>query len=237
MIPNIYINKLKTIISDISVICSIAWENGWAEANAGNISIDVSSLMEIDDYSYFQKTELDQKYKNLNNKILLLTASGSRFREISDTPLEHIGLIKFSEDGNYKYLLKDFKPTSELETHLIIHNIESNIKNKVVLHAHPDELIALSFLKKFKKIEFSYHKMFSSILPEVDAIIDDGIAYIPFYPPGSLGLVKASERKLNMNNFLIWERHGVVSIAEDLNKAYDKIDILNKAAKIYLLIK
>jgi rhamnulose-1-phosphate aldolase len=88
-------------------------------------------------------------------------------------PRENICLLQIDEFGkSYKsYKLSDnqgnISPASELPTHLSIHNMlaKTNSKEKVVIHAHPNELIALTQSADFHD-EKKLNNIFLNIHPE-----------------------------------------------------------------------
>ncbi len=66
-----------------------------------------------------------------------------------------------------------------------------------------------------------------------------------FFPRG-LGLIKEQEsgntriaaetiKSLEAHNPVLWKKHGVISVSDKIENAFDLIDIANKAAKIFLL--
>jgi rhamnulose-1-phosphate aldolase len=47
-------------------------------------------------------------------------------------------------------------------------------------------------------------------------------------------MADASIESLRSHKVVLWEKHGVLSIGDDVGQAFDRIDILAKAAKIFL---
>lgn len=70
---------------------------------------------------------------------------------------------------------------------------------------------------------------------ETAFFIPEGIGYVPLAEPGSLALAKATLKSLKTHKIVLWEKHGCLATGKDVNEAFDRIDLMAKAAKIYLL--
>lgn len=241
--------QLNGYLAQIAEISGYLWERGWAERNAGNISINITSLSGIDSGSNIDTSEfansvtvkLNKSYPALINNIFLVTATGSRMRDIAKEPWRHACLIKISEDGNYyqRFLISsetnDIMPTSELTTHLSIHQIlaSKKAKERVVLHTHPTELIALSQITEIKN---EMNQILMGMHPENIIFIPDGIGMVPFILPGSNELADETSKAFERHKVVLWEKHGCIAIGENLNDAFDLIDTLAKSARIYFMV-
>lgn len=68
-------------------------------------------------------------------------------------------------------------------------------------------------------------------------ICDDGRGYEIVYkeniPPTS-ELAKATLAQLKEHDVVIWEKHGLLAVGDDVVTCFDVIDTLNKAAQIYV---
>ncbi len=236
--------NMDKIIDDIAEISGYIWQKGWAERNAGNISTDVSRWADT-----FETTPvefpLNKTYKRLSGKYFLITATGSRMRNIHKNPLENILVIKITDKGNgYKKVIFNeinpatLEPTSELPTHLAIHNMlnEKGENRNTVLHAHVTELIALTHIKEFcdeERLNF----LLWSMHPEAAMFVSGGTGFVPYAEPGSEAIAQKTVEALHNHKVAIWEKHGVFAVGETVSDAFDTIDILAKAAKIFFTVK
>ena len=84
---------------------------------------------------------------------LLVTGAGTRMRDIENNVFKNVCIIRFSEDGTGYHTINDdvfnsnLIPTSELPTHLAIHQLlkkQGGIQ-KAVLHTHPDRIDSNDF--------------------------------------------------------------------------------------------
>lgn len=101
------------------------WSTGWDEANGGNVSyiLDDEELKLLCEDNK-EIIELVNIPENMIGKYLLITASGSQFRTLKDTPLEDLGVIKIHKEG-YEIVwgfVTGKRPTSELYMHLLSHS-------------------------------------------------------------------------------------------------------------------
>lgn len=238
--------KLKETILQVENVAGMLWDKGWAEANAGNLSIDVTdSCLSFDEKKNKQDTNISLRpegYENLRDRKILITGSGCRFRDIANDPKSGMCMIQISENGLKCCILnscgfnKDIRPTSELATHLLLHNYfrKMDLKDKVIIHTHPTELVALSQIKRFWKEEI-FNKMLHGMLPEVKVIIPKGAGLVDYALPGSEKLAESTLTKIIQGfRVIMWQKHGCLAVSENPVSGFDTIDILNKGAQVLL---
>ncbi len=227
--------KLVNIYNEIAEIASMLHQNGWAEKNAGNFSIKIELERAK---SLNNKIDLNLSYPKLANLIFIVTGKGTRMRDISKFPEKNMVIIQICENGNSYAILSDNDniPTSELPTHLGIHNMiaKRGSNERAIIHSHVTELIALTHIKKFCNQE-NLNSLFWQMHPETIMFIPKGVGFVPFSLPGSAEIASTTVETLKHHQITIWEKHGVFSIANNLNNCYDLIDIVTKSAKIYFL--
>ncbi len=245
--------KLKKIdeqfaatVQQVKNVAGMLWDKGWAEANAGNLSIDVTeSCLKFHKKKITPESNVvfrPEGYENLGGRRILITGSGCRFRDIAKDPENGMSIIQISEDGLKCFILdacgfnKNIKPTSELAAHLLLHNYfrKMDLKEKVVIHTHPTELVALSQIKRFWKEE-KFNTKLHGMLPEVKVIIPKGAGLVDYALPGSEKLAKSTLEKIKEGfRIVIWQKHGCLAISDCPVSGFDTIDILNKGAKVLL---
>ena len=111
------------------------------------------------------------------------------------------GLIKIDEKGEHYGivwgLVHGGRPTSELPTHLAAHELKkkmTNGTNRIIYHAHPTNLIALTFVLPLKDKEFT--RELWEMATEDPVIFPEGIGVVP-------GWYRAA-RKLPMHRSNLW---------------------------------
>jgi rhamnulose-1-phosphate aldolase len=104
---------------------------------------------------------------------------------------------------------------------------------KACVHTHPTELVALSHNAEFLKKDV-LTKLLWSMIPETKAFCPRGLGIVPYMLPGSRELATATIATLAEDyDVVMWEKHGVLAVGEDVIEAFDMIDTLNKSALIY----
>lgn len=237
---------LKTLIREISEVAGYLWQRGWAERNAGNISVHITEMKEqkIEDLSLYQFFNLPMPYPKLAGTYFLVTGTGKRMRDLARKPMKNALIIKLNGDASGYWIItsKEFAdsplPTSELPTHLGIHHMiaERGSEEKVVLHTHATELIALTHDKKICN-QNALNRLLWSMHPETIVFVPKGVGFVPYTLPGSVNIAAKTIKALQNHNVAIWEKHGVFAIGNNVSDTFDVIDILAKSAKIYFMCR
>jgi rhamnulose-1-phosphate aldolase len=239
--------KLSRLLEDVSQTAGFIDNRGWAEGTAGNISINVSDFFGDMDLSSAggssKKIRLNKTYPHLMDQVLLTTLSGSRMRDIARNPFPNISLIQISPNGDECRCYLDEtacrqnkNPTSELPTHLAIHDLilRDQRAATTVIHVHATELIALTYDDRFKNAD-AISKRLWSIHPEVKLFIPKGVGFVPYASPGSKAIARKTIEAIRTVDVVLWEKHGIFAIGNSLDETFDVIDIACKAAKIHFL--
>lgn len=226
----------------LAEVSQLLWEKGWAEGSGGNISVNVTehySGIRLD-YRTFPTIKLEKKYPALSHHHIFITAKGSRLRKMKEDTGNNMCLIKINGTGNgYQVLFEDPAnpqvPSSELPSHIAIHHllVERGGLEKAIVHAHPQELIALTHIPELNDEE-RLNQLLLKMHTETAFFIPEGIGYVPFEVPGSHAMARATMATLKDHKVVLWEKHGCMALGKDVHEAFDRIDILAKAALIYL---
>ena len=232
------------LISECSEVGQLLHEKDWAESNGGNLSIRIAEPLESwwkgPDISEVSKSiHLKKIYPNLSCEFLLLKGSGKRMRDIKKSPEENLCIGQIIEDKLQIFWPNQcpFVPTSELHSHLEIHNylVKNKPLNKAILHTHPTELIALSFDNRTNN-SYSLTKFIQNYSPGFLISIPEGIGYIKYEVPSSKELAAKTLELIETYRIIVWAKHGVICASSSLIDCFDLIDITNKSAKINLLL-
>lgn len=227
-------------LSQIAEVAGYLWEKGWAERNGGNISVNVTDLMNETEKNLpgiLPITFLEETMSALAGHIFYVTGTGKRMRYVAQSPLSNGSIIRITPDGKgYEIIAEQpIAPTSELPSHLLMHHyLRSQGKNnKVVLHTHPTNVIALSHCKPFLDSN-TITRMLWAMIPECRVIVPRGLGIVPYKLPGTIDLAHETIKQLERHDVVLWEKHGILAVGEDLIECFDSIDTLSKAAQIYL---
>jgi rhamnulose-1-phosphate aldolase len=237
--------NVRLIAAQIADVAQQLCDKGWAEATAGNISVNVTEhYTGINmDFRTYPMILLNNPLASLKGNYILITTKGSRMRMLAKDPAPCLSLVKISENGTgYQVLFEDREnpdiPSSELPAHLAIHDLlrRTESEDKAILHTHAHELIALSHMKELQDQD-SLNGILLRMHTETAFFLPDGIGYIPFQVPGSEKLASASLKKLENHKVILWEKHGCLAVGKDIQTALDRLDLIAKAASVYLLCR
>lgn len=235
-----YNEKLQSRIDEVAEVAGYLWEKGWAERNGGNISYNITDV--VDDNiraltPVSEKFPIGKPVPALSGNYFLVTGTGKRMRYVHSSPMDNASIIRISGDGSYYEIMaeKPIRPTSELPSHLMIHNhmAEQGRDIKAVIHTHPIELVAMTHNPAMLEKDV-LGKILWSMIPETRAFCPKGLGIIPYTCPGTVELAEATVRELDEYDIVMWEKHGAVGIGADLIEPFDMIDTFTKSAKIYM---
>lgn len=235
-------------LQNLLEIGELIWQRGWAEANAGNVSIRLPQKMveKIKPLSVIisnRNSSYEMSDKLSDYAFYLVSATGSRYREYKKLGFKNFVIAavmnaKSKNKHSKQHIIYPVnrKPTSEWQTHLSVQEClrQNRPLEKVVLHAHPTDWIILSNRPEYKNHKKQLAEKISKVLPEVDIYFPDGFVLLPFAAPGSSALAYKTKAALPKSNIIVWEKHGILITAERVNTAFDYMEIMSKAAKVYL---
>jgi rhamnulose-1-phosphate aldolase len=238
-----YSKQLKAQLEEIAEVAGYLWEKGWAERNAGNISVRISDWIDVGDRNLpaLSASLLPRRMSELADEFFYVTGTGKRMRDVAKNPLQHGAIVRVSPGGDSCDVVaeQDIRPTSELPSHFSIHaSFKRNAsRHRVVLHTHPTDLIALSHVSELKEQPEAFNRLLWSMHPETFIVVPRGIGFVPYEIPGTLALADASLSLLTEHDVIVWEKHGVLAVGETLSDTFDLIDTLSKSAQIYAFAK
>ncbi len=232
---------IENALKEIKQIASILWKKGWAERNAGNISLLVDEDMGFSEFEEQASGKINISCPALAGKYIIISISGSRMRDLAKDPLNNLCLIKISADAKAYHLsysgmfCSDGNPTSELSSHLAIYQkkIEENKPVKAIVHAHAREIIILSHKPEINNSD-DFNKILWGSHPEAVVFLPDGAAFVPYKTPGSDEIATDTYNRIEGKSLAVWEGHGSLAFANTPMEAFDLIDIAAKASDIYL---
>jgi rhamnulose-1-phosphate aldolase len=224
---------------DFRRVAEVLCARGWAEASAGNMSLRLADApapagQPAPDPRQVQQTDLDMT--DLIGDRFLVTASGSRMREIAAEPGRGLCLIQILDRRRIWRIDGSPQLSSEWPTHAGLHALfkESRSGERAVLHCHPLNLIALSHVFSSEK---EMNDRIFRMQHETRLFVPEMLGLIPYAVTGSRDLARASKEKLKKYRLALWDKHGVIASGKTLDQALDRIEIVDKAAAIYLVLR
>ena len=133
---------------------------------------------------------------------------------------KEIGIMSLTGEN----LTPALKPSIESEMHLSIYR---NIEAKAIVHAHP--VFATSFTAMNRKIN-------TALTAEACAILGDPV-FVPYALMGTGDLAATVSEYITKSHILLLENHGILAIGSDLLQAFDRIEVLENAARMTVIVE
>ncbi len=189
--------------------------------------------MEITDKYKSERKEVARFMRRLYKNGLTTTSGGNVSLKLSDdliliTPsATDKGRMKWKEVAIINIfgenLTPHLKPSIETEMHLSIYRKKNDVL--AIVHAHP------VFASLFTAIKA---KINTKLTSEAKAILGDPL-FVKYAVMGSMALAEVAAENILKSDILLLENHGVVTVGSNLLKAFDKIEVLENAAKMTLM--
>ena len=234
---------LKAEVMKVAEVAGYLWQKGWAERNGGNITVNVTDCADDEIRALPPISEplpIGTTLPHLKGCYFYCKGTGKRMRDLARLPMQNGSIIRILDDCASYVIIADeaVMPTSELPSHLSIHNYLIGVGSsyKASLHTHPIELVAMSHHLAFLGKDV-LTRLLGSMIPETLAFAPLGLGIVPYTLPGSVELADATLEQIKDYDVVLWEKHGTTAVGTDIMDAFDQTDVLNKAATIYLRAK
>lgn len=216
------------------------WEQRWHERNGGNLSYrirpeEVEAVKE--DFEPKEWQPIGTTVPKLAKEYFIVTGSGKYFRNVIIKPEDSICIIELDEKGeNYRIvwgLVNGGRPTSELPTHLMNHEVKmiaTGGNHRVIYHAHPTNIIALTFVLPLEDKVFT--RELWEMSTECPVIFPEGVGVVPWMVPGGRDIAVATSELMKKYNLAIWAHHGMFASGEDFDLTFGLMHTAEKSAEI-----
>ena len=219
------------------------YNHGWDERNGGNVSLmldeaDVVDYVDINNVlrvipTGFSAPELAGRY-------FIVTGTGKYFKNVQYDPARNMGVFRIAADGENAELLWGYSDggqfTSELPAHLMSHvsRLEVNPANRVVMHCHPANLLAMTYVHTLDEKEFT--RTLWQMCTECIVVFPDGVNVLPWMLCGTNEIGEATAEKMQTARLVVWAQHGIYGAGVDLDETFGLIETAEKGAEIYMKI-
>jgi L-fuculose-phosphate aldolase len=181
-----------------------------------------------------ERKEVARFMRRLYNHGLTTTSGGNISLRVSDeiiviTPsATDKGRMKWDEVGIMNSKGESLTPHLKLSIESGMHLSIYNSKNvNAIVHAHP--VFATSFTAMKRKIN-------TTLTAEACAILGDPV-FVPYALMGTKDLAAVVTDQIDRSDILLLENHGILSVGMDLLQAFDKIEVLENAAKMTVIVE
>lgn len=211
---------------------------GWAEANAGNISVLLPEGSDSGIWDGEVVTEdLPMPIPELSGRTFMITTAGSRFRKLISRMNKEIVPVRISADGmKVVRLAYDGQPSSEFSTHVLVlaQAAGRGWETASLVHTHSTHMLALSSSDlPAEMLEDAVNRSH----PEISLLMKRGVRFLDFMAPGTWELGLETAAAFRESDCVIWRKHGILGLGRDLDAACDAVEVVEKAARLLLLEK
>ena len=233
---------LKKTVWQVAEVAGYLWQKGWAERNGGNIVVNVTHCINSQISTLNSQLPIGTTLPHLKGCYFYCKGTNRRMRDLARDPMDNGSIIRITDDCAHYEIVADkpVMPTSELPSHLAVHDYliaKGKMSTRTLgasLHTHPIELVAMTHHRPFLKKDV-LTRLLWSMIPETKAFCPRGLGIVPYLLPSSVELAEATIRTLDEGyDVVMWEKHGVFAVDTDIMDAFDQVDVLNKAAQIYI---
>lgn len=220
------------------------WQQNWHERNGGNLSYRirpqeielVRSALTPGDWQ-----PIGADVPSLAGEYFLVTGSGKFFRNVTIEPEDALCIIELDERGqNYRIcwgLVGGGRPTSELPSHLMNLAVKAAVTNgthRVIYHAHPANVIALTFVLPLTDEAFT--RGLWEMATECPVVFPDGVGVVPWMVPGGRKIAVATSDLMRKYDVVVWAHHGVFCSGPDFDTTFGLMHTVEKSAEILVKV-
>lgn len=226
-------------------MCSDGWEQGWHERNGGNLTYRMKQE-EVEEVKEFlakdaEWCEIGTSVPGLAGEYFMATGSGKYFRNVVLEPADCLCILEIDEKGEKYRILWGLenggRPTSELPSHLMNHEVKKAVSNgahRVIYHSHPANIIALTFVLPPDDVVFT--RELWEMITECPIIFSSGVGVVDWMVPGGRDIAVETSKLMEKYDVAIWAHHGMFCSGEDFDLTFGLMHTVEKAAEILVKV-
>lgn len=226
--------------------CNDGWLQGWHERNGGNLTYRMTQEEVAEVQPFFDATprpwvSIGVQADNLKGEYFITTGSGKFFRNVILDTAASMGIVEINEEGDcYRIvwgLTNGAVPTSEFPSHFLNHSVKKAATNgtyRVIYHAHPANLIALTYTLPLTNKDITRALWQSAT--ECPVVFPNGVGVVPWMVPGCADIAKASSTLMKQFDAIVWAHHGLFCAGPTLDITFGLMHTIEKSAEIYVKV-
>ena len=155
-------------------------------------------------------------------------------------PAHNIGIVEINGAGDRWRIVwgleKGGHPTSEFPSHFLNHSVRKEATGgacRVIYHAHPANLIAMTYILPLKARDFTRALWKSAT--ECPVVFPGGVGVVPWMVPGGSDIALATSQLMKEYDAAVWAHHGLFASGPDFDTTFGLMHTIEKAAQIYIL--
>lgn len=171
----------------------------------------------------------------------MVSSSGKFVRSMILDPEANSYIIEADEAGeNYRIcwgLQDGGKPTSELPTHLMDHEVKAlatDGRYRVIHHAHPANIIMLTFMLPLT--DEAFIREFWGMATECPVVSPPGVGMVGWMVPSGRDITVATSKLMKDHDAAAWARHRLFCTGEDFDLTFGLIHTIEKPTEILVKV-
>ena len=233
-------------MQDFIRTCEDGYLQNWHERNGGNLTYRMG-VNEIDQCKRFFNSEagpwnaMGVKADNLGGEFFIATGSGKFFRNVPLKPQDNLCILEINPTGDSWRIVwgleQGGRPTSEFPSHFMNHSVRKSVTNgscRVIYHAHPTNIIVLTYILPLTARDFSRTLWQSAT--ECPVVFPNGVGVVQWMVPGGVDIALATCNQMRDFDVVVWAHHGLFCAGPDFTTTFGLMHTIEKAAEIYVSI-
>jgi len=217
-------------------------DKGWHEMNGGNMSCRLTAAEAAATKKTMKKPsggwqEIGESVPKLAGEFFMVTRTGGFMRNVTRTPEQAFGIVEIDSSGTkwrpWWGLSGGGRPTSEFPSHLKNHEVKLETTggaHRVIYHAHPINLIALTFI--LPPTDRAFTRALWEIMTECPVIFPEGVGVVPWMVPGKGPIATETSKLMREYNIVVWAHHGLFVSGADFDRCFGLMETVEKSAAI-----
>lgn len=226
-------------------MCDDGFLQNWHERNGGNLSyrIKPEEIESVKEELSFDGVwqPIGTSVPNLAGEYFMVSGSGKYMRNMVLNPAANACIIQVDDKGeNYRIcwgLTDGGKPTSELPTHLMNHEVKKEATDgryRVIYHAHPTNVIALTFVLPLTDEVFT--RELWEMATECPVVFPSGVGVVGWMVPGGREIAVETSKLMKDYDAAVWAHHGLFCAGEDFDLTFGLMHTIEKSAEILVKV-
>lgn len=226
-------------------VCDDGFNQNWHERNGGNLSYRIKPE-EVE--SVKEELSYDGEWQSIGTSVpalageyFMVSGSGKFMRNMILEPESNCCILEVDQAGeSYRIcwgLVKGGRPTSELPTHLMNHEVKMKAtegRYRVIYHAHPANIIALTFVLPLTDEVFT--RELWEMATECPVVFPSGVGVVGWMVPGGRDIAVATSRLMEEYDAAVWAHHGLFCAGEDFDLTFGLMHTIEKSAEILVKV-
>lgn len=232
------------IMQEYIRMCRDGWDLGFHERNGGNLTYRMKKSEVEECKIYFNQNgdwiNMGVQAENLAGEYFMTTGSGKFFRNVDLEPEKNIGIVQINEAGDSWRIVwgleNNAKPTSEFPSHFMNHSVRVKATNgecRVIYHAHPKNLIAMTYVLPLTDREFTRALWKSAT--ECPVVFPNGVGVVEWMVPGGSEIAVATSEVMKYYDAAVWAHHGLFCSGPDFDITMGLMHTIEKSAEIWCI--